>query len=201
MFPFPIFFILFVIILGIMSYLRRKVTRAEDEKADAYWAKEREANMTPRQDLTQLDYITIPEQLLTAPADTDEETASCCERLRALSGQDIVNFSGRTNTELKLAYGTANFPALSEMGDRYDTMLITLTMLGQKLTEQNHDREAMDVLSFAVQCGSDISEQYVMLASLYAKHHLTSELSKLRSSIDLLPEGKRQRLLARLDEL
>lgn len=201
MFPIPIFFILFVIILSIMSYLRRKVSKAEDEKAEAYWAREREANMTPRQDLAQLNYITIPTQLLTAPADTDEETISCYERLRALSEQDIVNFSGRTNTDLKLAYGTANFPVLTEMGDRYDSMLITLTTLGRKLTEQDHDHEAMDLLSFAVQCGSDISEQYVMLATLYTKHRLTSKLSDLRSSIDLLPESKRQRLLAKLDEL
>lgn len=201
MFPFPLIFILFVITLGILSYLRRKAEKAEAEKAEAFWSREREANMTHRQDLTQLDYIAIPERLLTAPSDTDKETASCYERLRSLAGQDIVNFSGRTNTDLKLAYGTANLPLLTEMGDRYDTMLITLTTLSRKLMEQDRDREAMDALSFAVQCGSDINQQYVMLASLYKKHGLEAELSKLRSSIGLLPEGKKQRLLTKLDEL
>lgn len=201
MFPFPLIFILFVITLGILSYLRRKAEKAETEKAEAFWTREREANLTQKKDLSQLDYITIPESLLTAPSDTDEETVSCYERLKSLSGQDIVNFSGRTNTDLKLTYGTANLPLLTEMGDRYDTMLITLTALGQKLAGQGHDREAMDILSFAIQCGSDISEQYVLLASLYQKHGLEAELSRLRSSVDLLPEGRKQRLHTKLDEL
>lgn len=201
MFPFPIIFILFVITLGILSYLRRKAEKAEAEKAEAFWSRERKANMTHKKDLTQLNYITIPASLLTAPEDADAETASCYECLRSLAGQDIVNFSGRTNTDLKLAYGTANLPLLTEMGDRYDTMLITLTTLGKKLMEQDRDLEAIDALSFAVQCGSDISQQYVMLASLYKKHGLEAELSKLRSSIGLLPEGKKQRLLTKLDEL
>lgn len=197
MFP---FLTLFLIFLLVFAYLRRKATRAETEKQEAFWAKEREANSVRKKDLSGLDYITIPAELLNAPAGVDEETLSCYERLRSLSGQDIVNFSGRTNTDLKLAYGTANITVLSEMGDRFDTMLITLTTLGKKLMEQSLDREAMDVLSFAVRCRSDISEQYLLLAQLYRKHQLTGELTRLYRSIDLLPQGKRERLLARLEE-
>lgn len=198
MFPFLTIFLIFILVL---AYKLRRNARTEQDKAEAFWTREREANDVRRKDLSGLDYITIPSELLEAPAGVDPETLSCYETLRSLSGQDIVNLSDMTNTELKLSYGVANFAVLSEMGERCDTMLITMTALGRKLAEQSHDHEAMHVLAFAIRCRSDISEQYLMLAKLYRKHGLDKELSQLYIYAGLLPEGKKERLLTRLDQL
>lgn len=198
MFP---FLTVFLILILFIAYKLRKNSRVEQEKSEIFWEKEREANAVRRKDLSGLDYITIPEELLQAPPDADPEVLSCYETLRSLSGEAVVNLSGMTNTELKLSYGAANFPVLSEMGDRFDTMLITVTALARKLTEHSHDEEAMALLSFAIRCRSDISEQYLMLAKLYRKHGKDKELSQLPVYAGLLPEGKKERLLAKLDEI
>ena len=51
---------IFIIICSILSYLRKKHTKRQEQVSDTFWEKEQQANLTKRQDISGLPYITIP---------------------------------------------------------------------------------------------------------------------------------------------
>ncbi len=177
----PVFFIMSIFIVFVVQYSVSKNSRSEKKDEEDYMSRERESNMTPRKDLSTLNFITIPGDIASKSGDIDEEILSCEAEILALSSKKIVNLTGITNTDLKLTYGTANLDFLSEYDENYARLARTLNKYGRLLiNSQNYDR-ALNVLEFAVSTGSDISETYLNLARLY-------KLSGRTSDIDLLCE-------------
>ena len=69
----PIFTIIIVIFLAILTFQLRKTTNAQEEVEEKFWAREREANATRRKDISNLDYITIPDGLFPLNLDSAVE--------------------------------------------------------------------------------------------------------------------------------
>lgn len=193
--------------------LNKRHSKMEKNMKDAFWKREEEANHTRRKSLDNLPYITIPLEKLplachitddAASAQNADDTASvhnaddaaanetiseeCKEILRSLSTQKIVNFTGHTNTDLKLTYGTANITCLTEYDQNYTLLVSTLQKWAEALYLGGAKKECRQVLEYAVSIGTDVSHTYFLLADLYdeegesdRKHSLIEKASSLSS--------------------
>lgn len=163
--PFLASFIILIILFNISS---RRVSRKVEQKEADFWEKEREANSVRRKSLENLEYIHIPVQLL--PFDTygdNEVLRKAEEEVLALKDEKIVNFTGITNTDLKLAYGAPNITVLTQYDQNYTSLVVALQKWGQELYNQGRFEDATNVLEFAVKTRTDISGTYRLLIDMY----------------------------------
>lgn len=169
----------FVIVLTMrFSYLRKK----ETDDMESFFERERKANLSPRRDISNLSYITIP--LEKFPSDyIDDEEKKQAERLKALSEKPLLNLSGITNTELKERYGVANLTKLEAIGDDYDSAMLIISSLASKRLENNDIKGALSYLEFAAGTRTDVSSVYTMLGKCYSD---LGETEKIRDIINIV---------------
>lgn len=145
-----------------------------------FWDKEHRANFVRKKSLDGLNYITIPESLLSLQTkNPSDRTLSYLQDLRDLSSLPIVNLTGISNTDLKLTYGTANITVLSEYDAHYTQMVTILQKLAESLIADGEKEPATAVLEFAVSTGSDVSKSYYLLAELYQENNTPEKIDAL----------------------
>ena len=110
----PFFTIIFVLFLIFIGFRFKKTNADQDTINEKFWEREREANATRRKDISNLNYITIPEDLFPFNLNTDVENS-----LSALKGKKMLNLTGKTNTDIKLEYGMQNLEELSQYDDNF----------------------------------------------------------------------------------
>ncbi|QFJ53594.1 hypothetical protein [Pseudobutyrivibrio xylanivorans] len=181
-FGFPIlpFFLLALVLLTIR--LRSLSLKREQQEAE-FWAKERQANITPAKDISNLRYITIPIEKFPLNFSTDEKVIEIENELKELSTHRLLNLTGMTNTDLKLAYGMPNFETMSRIGDDFDRTCVLLNKYAEALMEAERYEDVITVLEFAVGAGTDVSESYTMLAKCYQFTNMDSKLDLLRNQV------------------
>lgn len=177
---FPYFTIFFIFIIWLTIKLRIS-QKAEASKKERFWMRESESNQTRKQDISDLNYISIPISQFSLPVIKDEKLEELKNRLVQLSTQKIVNLTGISNTDLKLQYGVANLPALSEFDANFTELARLLNTLAHRLYELGYISEAQTILEFGVACGTDIRAHYVLLASIYQK---TNQSDKIKTLIE-----------------
>lgn len=188
----PYFLTLFLLFLGWVAIKRYQAAKKEKEQREAFWKKEEEANATRRQDISSLAYIKIPTDTLPFGAGTAPEIAAQESILTSLSQKQILNLTGISNTDLKLTYGAANLPLLTEYDENFTAMCQALHQWGSLLYEDNLLEEARKVLEFAVGSGSDVSGSYLTLAHIYqalGKEHLISDLISQAEQLNSLSKN------------
>jgi hypothetical protein len=183
--PFPLF-LSFMLFLGWFHLNRSRMSRKERNLQDTFWERENRANSTRKKSLDGLPYITIPLQELpvssnSGNAASDSELASIEKELLELSQKKIVNFTGITNTELKLQYGAPNLDVLTQYDENFTCLCRLLFSWGKKLDALSRQTEAIQVLEYGVRIGTDIRGHYLLLADLYKK---TQAPQKIQSLID-----------------
>ena len=183
MFPFLTIFIIFLVIL---TYNIKKNDAAQAKVQDEFWEKERKSNAVRKQDISKLDYITIPLDKLPHRLDTETENA-----FFTLSEKTMVNLTGISNTDLKLNYGTANLALLSEYDANFMEMVALLPKYTQELLDAGYEDSAQTLLEFAVECNADSSKIYSQLISLYRAHNANEKLNWLRERSENLPQFTR----------
>lgn len=189
-FPFLASFIILILVVG---HNIRKQRRTKEHSEQDFWSREAEANSVRKKSLDDLNYITIP--LDTLPVGSHSEDAivkECTELLHTLAEQKIVNFTGISNTDLKLTYGTANITALTEYDQNFTLLVTTLQKWADALQTLGDITGTKAILEYAVSIRSDISKTYFTLAALYVQ---TGEESKISSLIEIAeglstPSGK-----------
>ena len=191
-----------LIICAVIAYNKRKSDRAMRKASDNFWDKEREANLTRRKDISQLPYITIPYDALPLDELPDsEEYVAAVQKLQSLTGKQILDLSGQTNTDLKLAYGAANLPVLMDCDQNYLVLVRTLSRMASLLSEAGKDDAAESILSFAFDVGSTIRSDYELLAILYGKRRDYRKLDALIARAELLDSPTKVSLLASLNAI
>lgn len=168
-----------IIILSLFSMFRNRSDRELKKQQDAFWEKEQRANLTRKQDISNLDYIKIPLDTFPIRKYADDTLASLENTLESLSSRQILNLTGISNTDLKLQYGAANLPVLSECDAAFTTLAQTIISYGTRLAELGHWQDAVQVLEFGVSCKTDISKNYILLGSLYREHGESARLEEL----------------------
>lgn len=151
-----------------LSIAIRRHSRIVQKKQEQFWERERQANHVRRKPLDNLDYITIPLERLPVHVMTADVTVrECLDVLNTLAGEKIVNFTGITNTDLKLTYGTANITVLSGYDQNFTLLVQTLQKWAETLHKAGYTDEARQVLEYAVSVHSDAGTSYRLLAALY----------------------------------
>lgn len=191
---------LFIVFIALVSYYRNKNTAAQNELEDRFWSRENQANHIRRQDISGLPYITIPLENFPMDICDNSELNEYKDTLTQLSGQKILNLSGQTNTDLKLKYGPANLTTLTEYDQNYITLCRTLVSFGECLIKLGYRREAQTVLEFGISCGSDISQNYMLLADLYLADGNTAAVEHLKTQADALDSLMKASILEHLEE-
>lgn len=170
-------FTIFCIIFSIALHRTKRIEQNFDQD---FWEREQKANFTRKKSLDSLNYITIPEEILQMKPDCmTSEIENCLRDLNDLSAFKIVNFTGYTNTDLKLEYGTANINILSNYDFHYTSLVTLLQKLAELLHDVLEDALAIKVLEFAVSTGTDISKSYYLLAQLYQEAGMSEKIEKL----------------------
>ena len=143
---YPVFASFIILILVIRHAIRRN-RRIGEEAENSFWQREHDANEVRRKPLDDLIFVTpdtssFPMNVLT----DDPEIADCRRLVDELKEQMIVNLTGQTNTDLKLRYGVANLPLLTEYDDRYTLLVQTLQKWADRLWENGYTEEAVRII-------------------------------------------------------
>lgn len=164
----------------VLSYFIKKSNKESEHAMDEFWEREKKANFTRKKSIEHLDYISIPSSI-TGMTISSEEGKDALLSLQQLSTQKIVNFTGITNTDLKLTYGTANITLLSEFDANYTLLVRTLQKLAVELKKEERFQDMETVLLFAINCGSDIKKSYELLGDYYQEQNREDEIAGLLS--------------------
>ncbi len=158
-------------------FKRLKANRLNQAAEDAFWNRENAANSTRKKDISNLDYVDFSGVSLPFALFEDDLLRQCETQVLALKEKKILNLTGISNTDLKLAYGPANLAELTQCDQNFTLLARTLNTWGQRLHELSHTQEAICVLAFAVSIRSDIRATWQLLAELY---HTSGDIDKIR---------------------
>ena len=152
----PVFLAVTLILIVLINLAGSRNKRDREASLNAFWEREMKANTTRKKDISNIDFITLPDFLSSPTGSLSEEIQDVEKRLAELSDKKIANFSGMTNTDLKLEYGAANFPMLSE----WDSNYIKLVQLMQKyitvLQKEGYEERAEQIIEFARQVAPEV---------------------------------------------
>ncbi len=180
------FFTSFIILVLITQLAIRRNDIKTQKSEDDFWEKERKANSTRKKSLDNLNYIHIPlERLPFGKMPDNIEVVSCEDSIKSLSDKKIVNFTGLTNTDLKLEYGTANITSLSAYDQNYTVLVTTLQKWAKELYDAGFYSEATSLLEFSVSTRSDVTASYKLLCDMY-QTKLGLSKDEMRRKIDAL---------------
>lgn len=197
------FYILASLMLFILVLSRTlsKQKKKQQQQTESFWARERQANAVRRKSLDNLEYIHIPfDSLPTRLRAEHPVIKECLEILQTLSEQPIVNFTGKSNTDLKLEYGTSNITALSNYDQNYTLLVRTLQKWADVLWDLDCRAEAAAVMEFAVSTRTDISRTYYKLAEYYHRYGETEKIAALVETAKSLNSANCASIVHKLQE-
>lgn len=195
-FPFLASFLIFIIALRIaIGRSRRKDKNADKE----FWQRENDANNVRRKPLDDVEYIRVPLDTLPTDVISDDETVSdCIKELTELSNEKIINLTGMTNTDLKLKYGVANLPFLSECDDRFTVLVQTLQKWADYLWEKGLEEPAVTIMEYEISIKADIGSAYRKLAAYYRRHNETDKIDGLIAVAETLNTATKKSIIRSL---
>lgn len=197
----PAFFIVTIIFIGWIYYEKTHSDRIMHQQKEAFWEKETRANLTRKADISGLNYITVPLERLPLHENCDEDLAQYEDFLRKLASKKIVNFTGTSNTDLKLTYGAPNIDFLKECDQNYLELVRTLYRYGKLLYERGNREEAKSVLEYGLEIGTDISANYTLLATIYKEENAVDRIDFVIECAEKLNSMTKNALLNSLHQL
>jgi len=163
--------------IAMASSKSRKNAAAMEQE---FWQRERAANNTRRKPLDDLDYIELPMEIFPMELLQDVPKVEDYRQIvLSLKDQPIVNFTGLTNTELKLRYGAPNITKLTSYDQNYTLLARTLQQWAQALYDNGFPKEACQLLEFAVSTHTDVSATYRLLCRIYQENGTPEKIEAL----------------------
>jgi len=188
-----------IIVAFFFNISMRRVSRKEEARELSFWEKERKSNNVRKKSLENLDYISIPTNVLPfGTSNNNPELENFEQEVLALKDEKIVNLTGITNTDLKLEYGTANITQLSLYDQNYTSLVRALQNWGKALYDEGRYEDATKVLEFAVKTRSDITATYKLLIDMYKTKLLLSAPEIEQKLNSLIPIADNLNSLSRL---
>lgn len=224
--PFLTLFLIFIIYLTIQL----KRTSRDQEKSDAeFWKREHDANFVRKKNIDNLPYI--PFDIAQLPLHNelnDIHIAEYIEELSAISGAKILNSTGKSNTDLKLEYGTANITKLTEYDNNYTILVRNIARLAEKYLIHssimlqnisadagNQDSnsaasnaelsailkaDAIQLLEYGISIGTDVRLNYELLSEIYADTNSFDKIAELKTAAASLNSLNKAPILRHLEK-
>lgn len=191
-----------VIVAGFIFVFMKITSEKPVDGLKAFREKERRANNTLKQPLDDLDFVTLPMESIPSPEPAvNEKCASLVGELKILSEKKAVNLTGISNTDLKLTYGAANLPILTEYDQNFTAICKTLYDLGLEYKNAGLIDEAVTTLNTAIAVGTDISGNYTTLARIYAEKGQYVEIQRLINCADSIRSLTKNSTISKLQEI
>ncbi len=187
----------FILILFLLQHHMRKNSKKEKINNENFWKRESEANSVRKKDISNLDYIKIPDTLV-CPDTTDSRIEKEWHTIEALKEKKILNLSGLTNTDLKMEYGVGNLTQLTEYDNNYVTLSRCLVRIAELLIEQDLKKEAAAFLEFGIATHTDIGKNYTLLAGYYMDCGKPEKIDFLIGQAKQLSSLSKDPIIARL---
>ena len=194
----PVFFILTILLVLWVHYEKRRTDRIASKKSELFWERERQANLTRKKDISNLDFIQVPVNTLPFPEMDSEEISDIQKHILALASGKIVNFTGLSNTDLKLQYGAPNINILMEYDQNYLELVRSLYRYGKLLYDRKLINEACAILEYAVSIKTDISANYTLLATIYKEKNNSDGINSVISAAEELTSLTKKTLITNL---
>ena len=198
MFPVLTLFLIFILYY---AYQRNKISQKEAKQNADFWERENQANSTPKKDIEHLNYITVPLDDFPIGKYPHEPLQDLEAELTELADKKILNLTGISNTDLKLQYGVANIEDLSEYDENFTKLARAIADYAKILAEHSHTEDAMRVLEFGVKIQSDVTQNYVLLASLYRDRGESTKIRSLIEASKLLNSLSKDTIQRKLNEM
>lgn len=190
-----------VLVAGFIWVYMKMSSRNPDKNIEDFLEKERLSNSVRKQPLDNLDYINVNIDDFVIPETAmNERVNDLYDSIKLLSESKIVNFTGVTNTELKLTYGVANLNTLTEYDQNFTTLCRSIYDLAIELNNQGFKSEAEAILSKGIEYGTDISGNYLMLADLYIERGSAASILNLIKSADNIRSLTKESTIEKLKE-
>ena len=194
----PVFFILTILLVLWVHYEKRRTDRIASKKSELFWERERQANLTRKKDISNLDFIHVPVNALPFPEIDSEEITDVQKHILALASGKIVNFTGLSNTDLKLQYGAPNINILMEYDKNYLELVRSLYRYGKLLYDRGLINEAQSILEYAMSIKTDVSANYTLLATIYKEKNNSDGINSVISAAEELTSLTKKSLLTNL---
>lgn len=194
----PVFLLLVVILALWIRYQSTHTDRSAAQKREAFLERERQANLTRKKDISNLDYIHVPVSGLPFPETNQEEITDIQKHILTLASGKIVNFTGLSNTDLKLKYGAPNIDLLMEYDKNYLELVRSLYRYGKLLYDLGKKDESAAILEYAISIQTDISANYTLLATIYKEKNDISRINYIISQAEALTSMTKKALLSNL---
>ena len=114
--------------------------------------------------------------------------------------QKILNLGAKTNTELKLEYGLANLNILTAYEQNFNTLCQTLLSYATALMQAEQNAAAQTVLEYGIEIGSDMSQNFLLLADLYRTNGTPERISELIEKAEQLDSLMKNSILDKLNQ-
>ena len=194
----PVFFLITILLVVWIHYQKSRNDRIATRNSETFWERERLANLTRKKDISNLDYIHVPVNTLPFPETDSEEIGDIQKHIYNLASGKIVNFTGKSNTDLKLEYGAPNINLLMEYDKNYLELVRSLYRYGKLLYDKQFTDEAASVLEYALSIKTDISANYTLLATIYKEKNNTEGINSVISAAEELTSMTKKALLSNL---
>lgn len=177
---------LVIIFCAWLGYELKKSSAIVEKERTNRLELESKANSTRKKPINSLNYITISEKSILFLKINNDNIEKIQKEFKSLADAKILNLTHMTNTELKLEYGPANLPALSEADENFSTLVRLLHKYAETLADIHMEREAIEVLEYSLSIGSDMSISYKLLANLYLDNNMNDKIDDLLIKADSL---------------
>lgn len=190
----------FVLLVLWFAFARKRMAVKVAKDKDKFWDREAQSNNTRKKSLDKLSYIEIPLDTLPYLNTTDPKLSEHQEQIKDFVGKKIVNLTGFSNTDLKLIYGAPNLPSLISYDQLFTNLVRLLYAWGERLAFLGFTKEAVTVLEFGLQCHTDISGHYKLLARLYKEDSHPEKIENLISVAEDLNSLMKKSILKLLQD-
>lgn len=197
----PIVLFCFLVLCFEIMYHKKRSDRKDAEADRQFWQRESESNSVRKKDITYLNYIEIPIDTLPMDDHGDEELAEYQTIVKSLCGSKILNLTGMSNTDLKLEYGPANLPFITEYEENYVRLISALTNIGARLIDLGYQADAITVLNYAISIGCEIGRCYYLLATEYRKNNTPELIDELITKAEELSSINAPAIVTKLKEI
>ena len=196
--PFPVFIIIVVVALIFKIFMSRS-SKNYDPNRD-FWEKERRADLTPAKSLDDMSYINVPVEELPLDITTDSpEISEMQENIRVLADKKILNFTGISNTDLKLTYGAANINFLITCDMNYTRLVQNIARLAEAYLNLGLKSEARQLFEYGISIGTDDKKNYLLLADIYTDSGESSKISGLLETARTLNSLSKDSIISALE--
>ena len=196
--PIPSLFICFLIFCAWLNYEKNKSHKKQKRNSQKFWDREEKANHTRNKDICHRPMFSPAKSRIPMPASTDENVTYYQNRVCASLEQPMMDLSGYTNTDLKLAYGTGNFNTLSEYDRNFNDFLMNMTNLGKAYFSAGYFADAAAVYKLCIESGSCRHSDYKALAETYTAMGTPGKISELISEAETSELPRKASLIRQL---